>query len=209
MKSPLFRGCVSRFLQDAGISHPVLTENTDTRTFFREVVASRARNNQNRTLRPDVEITEAPMSENAMETTKPTPNLGGDVNAFCSSTDIIGKDLTPASVPPARTGIFPATKVATDSSDSVCDKRQLTSEKEPIMPPPKRGAGDRADFTNSADTPTTGTDVDKRSEGSSSMVANKQSKVVAARINAEAPVQAEGVTTTGEADKFSVVCLRF
>lgn len=138
MKSPIFRSCVGRFLQDAGISHPPLTEHTDTKSFFKELIASRVRHARSREIRRDIVMTDV---EN---TTVPSRSADAPINKDTTAVTTPGGDAPDAGealqkgAVPANSGENPFEQVVNVSPKVTGEKRKTVGDKEPVLPPSKR-----------------------------------------------------------------------
>lgn len=131
MKSPLYRACICRFLRDAGVSHPPRNERTDTLSFFCDLIASRIRRAQSKEPRLDVEMTDAPTSDQPNNVT----NEVSDKGRIASSVEG-GRSSR------ARTSSG-AHQVVVRTPTVAGEKRKTTGDKEPILPPAKRVGADK------------------------------------------------------------------
>lgn len=200
MKAPIYRSCVSRFLQDAGISHPPLSEQTDTRAFFDDLIASRAGRSHIREIRPDVEMTDAP------STGTPAPAVELAVDKV--STDVAEQPqensavVNPPVEVPTRTGDPHATQGSHSPPTSSSGKRKRTADKEPILPPAKRCAREKVVPLSSGEFALPTSAVVEVSEHSAVNDKDKQTEhdiAPADQSDTGKPTQAAEVTTSDEA----------
>lgn len=141
MKSPIYRGCVERCLQEAGISHPLLTAQTDAHSSFRDLVASCMRSHQHRELPKDIEMNDPTLDDSTGKAAEAVANTDKDPeNASQSSVSTV--DAGSSGVQPAGTGNSPVEQGAICPSNTYSGvKRTATGKKKPIFPPAKRSVG--------------------------------------------------------------------